>query len=294
MITEVDDLNCWNFSEEEIGPPKTHVGGIDGCILSYSNRQNCHRHRKNKHNMSSKSKSVDLTSTNSASLQRERDFVVETYATLYEKYGEDAAVEFLKENKKIAEHLVPLRKMIESEVADRLADAKESQSILEVKLTEFKKAIPNDATDEMAAFNAVIKLVRKANPESISYLKQFSRVITLLVDHMSHYSEGVNPKFKQSRAVKKVLDEMFMGEVDRLELAPTPPTNGKRKAAVMAELSLDVNSNSGSASSTGPAVLNIPALESAKKPKGGFAYFMGGLLNSERALLEPEEDDPDH
>lgn len=152
----------------------------------------------------------------------------------------------------------------------------------------------------MAAFNAVIKLVRKANPESINYLKQFSRVITLLVDHMSDYSEGVNPKFKQSRALKKVLDEMFMGEVDRLELAPTPPTNGKRKAAVMAELNsatVDVGSNSNSTSSTGPAVLSLPGLESAKKPKGpkgGFAYFLGGLLNSEKALLEPEEDDPDH
>jgi hypothetical protein len=263
MITDVDDLNCWNISEEEIGPSKKYVCGIDGCIKSYSNRQNCYRHRNNDHKMSSKSKSVDLTSSNSASLQRERDFVVETYATLYEKYGEDAAAEFLKENKKIAEHLVPLRRMIETEVADRLADAKESQSILEVKLTDFKKSIPNDATDEMAAFNAVIKLVRKANPESISYLKQFSRVITLLVDHMSDYSEGVNPKFKQSRALKKVLDELFMGEVDRLELAPTPPTNGKRKAAVMTELnsaSLDLNSNSGSASSTGTAVVSSPSL----------------------------------
>lgn len=315
MITDIDDLN-WSIAEEEISPSKKCVCGIDGCSKSYSKRQNCYRHRTNDHKMSTKTKSVDLTSSNAASLQRERDFVVETYATLYDKFGEDVAADFLKENKKIAEHLVPLRKMIEKEVADRLVDAKESQSILEMKLTEFKKAIPSDAADEMAAFNAVIKLVRKANPESISYLKQFSRVITLLVDHMSDYSETVNPKFKQSRALKKVLDEMFMGEIDRLELAPTPPTNGKkRKAEELARVQAELKSIGTSASTTsassistaggsvpstsGPSILSIPDSEPAKKesrgPKGGFAYFLGGLLNSERALIDEEIDsDPDH
>jgi hypothetical protein len=231
----IADLN-WDISEEEIGlSKKKYVCPFDGCLRSYSKRQNCYRHRINDHKQCPKTKSVNVSLTTTASLQHEKDIVVEKFSSLYEKFGKDAAAEYLKENKKISELVVPLRRMIENEVTDSLVDAKNSESIVEMKLAEFLNSIPSHATDEMEAFNAVIKLVRQANLESINHLKLFSGVISLLVDHMCKFSEGVNPKFKQSHELKKVLDEMLMTEADRLELSPTSPTCGKRKATALDE-----------------------------------------------------------
>jgi hypothetical protein len=226
-----------------------------------------------------------------AYVHRERELLIETFYSFYEQFGEEQASLAMKNNKKLREHLVPLRKIMEADIAERLSDAKESQSIVEKQLTEFKNAIPVDSSDEKAAFRAVINLVKKATPESIGHLKQFAKVISGLTSHMADYSENVNPKYKQARALKNVLDELFTEAMDEMEFTeqPTPPNNGKRNAAEL----------NGAASSSAPA-FNIPAAPaprahggSAKKAKSGFEHFLDtflGAADEEAALLEPVDD----
>ena len=287
MITEVDDLD-WNILEEEIVPPKKYVCGIDGCIKSYSNRQNCYRHRTNNHKVSTKTRPIESTAATAASLQREREFLIETFSSFYEQLGEEEAMKAMRNNKKFSEHLIPLRKIMEAEIAERLADAKESQSRVEKQLTDFKNAMPDESGEEMKAFKSVIRLVKKATPESILHLKQFVKVISTLTDHMYDYSENVNPKFKQSRVLKNVLDEMFIEEQNRMEIAPTPPRDPKRKATELAEA--QNLSTAIPPVATTPTVLHIPSApsSSAKKPKTvGYGLqdilnrFVGGSGNTE-------------
>ena len=287
MITEEDDLN-WNIFEEEIGPSKKYVCGIDGCIRSYSNRQNCYRHRTNDHKMSTKTRPIESTAT-AASLQREREFLIETFSSFYEQLGEEEAMQAMRNNKKLSEHLIPLRKIMEAEIAERLADAKESQSRVEKQLTDFKNAMPDESGEEMKAFKSVIMLVKKATPESILHLKQFVKVISTLTDHMYDYSENVNPKFKQSRVLKNVLDDMFIEEQNSMEIAPTPSRDPKRKAAELAEAR---NLSTAIPPAATPTELHIPSvpLTSVKKPKT-IAYGLQDILNRFVGASENSEAD---
>jgi hypothetical protein len=118
-----------------------------------------------------------------AGLHRERELLIETFSSFYEQFGEEQVSIAMKSNKKLKDHLVPLRKIMEADIAQRLSDAQESQSIVEKQLTDFKNAIPVESSDEKATFRAVINLVKKATPESIGHLKQFSKVISTLTAH---------------------------------------------------------------------------------------------------------------
>jgi hypothetical protein len=124
----------------------------------------------------------------------------------------------MKNNKKLKDHMVPLRKIMEGDIAQHLYDAQESQSQVELQLTELKNALPAGSTGEKAAFKAMISLVKNATPESIGHLKLFTKALTSLTEHMANYSENMNPKLRQSRALKNVLDEMFTEAVDELGL----------------------------------------------------------------------------
>jgi hypothetical protein len=224
-------------------------------------------------------------------LHRERELLIETFSSFYEQFGEEQASIAMKNNKKLKDHLVPLRKIMEADIAQRLSDAQESQSIVEKQLTDFKNAIPVESSDEKATFRAVINLVKKATPESIGHLKQFAKVISSLTAHMADYSENVNPKFKQARALKNVLDELFTETMDELDFpAQTPPQHGNKRKAT------ELNAAAG---------LSIPPLNtstsagSAKKAKGtsGFGHFLNTFLGTQQeedaALHEPVDDDPD-
>jgi hypothetical protein len=318
MTTEVD-LENWNLSDEEI--VGKYICGIEGCSKSYSCRQNCHRHRKYKHKMTSKKGSESSIPglkdvPNHAVLIREKDHVMESYTTMYERYGEKEAAAFLKDSKRTAEYLIPLRKLIETEISERLADARDSQSKMDAHLKEFEDSFPKNPDDELDPFNAVIKLAKKADPKSISYLKKFATGITSLVDHMSDYSENVNPKFKQCRALKKALDDLFQTEMDRLDLAPktTPKETReeqevkklkhakevikaaeKRKAERKEKRKAEGNKDAEESDrSVSPGALgefdaaDAPSFKSSKKPKGSFSMFLGGLLGSERELIDEE------
>lgn len=291
----MNNLNDWDIFDEDFAPLKKYVCGINGCSKSYSNRQNCYRHRQSSHIRTSKLKpSVDLHTT-SASLQREKDFILETFRTLYAKYGEHEAVNFLKENKKIAEHLLPMRKVIE----DEICEAKESQFTLETKLTEFKNSIPSDAGNLLAGFNSVLKLVKEDNPESIKYLTEFSTVITMVIDHMSHFSAVVNPRFQETLALKKVLDEICTKDSnDSLEIIALSPVCGKRKASdkvddqsEMTWLSLAAStfSTSGNSSPVTVELLDSRSdLPAKKKTKDNFSHFLEDFLAADATLLDNE------
>lgn len=301
MLSEMNNLNDWDIFGEEFIPLKKYVCGINGCSKSYSNRQNCYRHRQSSHTRTAKPKpSVDAHAT-TASWQREKDFILETFRTLYAKYGEHEAVNFLKENKKIAEHLLPMRKVIE----DEISEAKESQVALETKLIEFKNSIPSDAGNLLEGFNSVLKLVKEENPESIKYLTQFSTVITMVIDHMSHFSEGVNPRFQETLALKKVLDEICTNNSnDSLEIiAPSPVSGNKRKASdkvddqsemTWLDFAASTLSNSGNSSpvtvefDTRPRRSSSSNLPAKKKPKNNFSHMLEDLLAADAALLDTD------
>ncbi|RYE57684.1 MAG: hypothetical protein EOP48_05265 [Sphingobacteriales bacterium] len=226
-----------------------------------------------------------------ANLLRERELLIEIFTSYYDNLGEEAASRVMRNNKKLKEHLIPLRKIMEADIAERLADARESQSIVERELTEFKNAMGTNAVEEKAAFRAVIALVKKADTNSIAHLKQFSKVISSLTNHMAYYSEKVNPKFKQARALKNVLDEMFVEAMDDMGGTgmETPPAG---KSLLGKKRTVDETQED----AEGPLQMDAPpapATGSAKKPRGGFAHFLNTFLGAqeEEAVLHEEVDD---
>lgn len=145
---------------------------------------------------------------------------------------------------------------------------------VEKQLTDFKNAIPADSSDEKAAFRAVINFVKRATPESIGHLKQFAKVISSLTSHMADYSENVNPKFKQARALKNALVELSMGELDFP--AQTPPNQGAERKAGR----LDASGEGGSTVAVSVPPLISSSASSGKKAKGnsGFGHFLNTSL----------------
>lgn len=254
---------------------------MEGCNKTYSNRQNRYRHKLQEHpnTMSSKvnhkfpKTEAEIISQNEVNLQRERELLIETFCSFYDQCGEEQAAIAMRNNKKLRNHLIPLRKIMEADIAQHLYDAQESQSRVESQLTEFKNALPAGSTAEKAAFKSVISLVKNATPDSIE-------PITSLTEHMESYSENVNHKLKQSRFLKSILDEMFTEAVDELGIPVSPPTNGKRKATA-----------SNTTSSDDVPEFRIP---SPKKSRG-FGKFFASLFteDDEAALLQPEDDDRD-
>lgn len=231
MIEYVDDVN-WNISDEGILPKRKFVCGLHGCTKSYSNRQNCYRHKMNEHSTSLKSKTIESAVVKSSRDLQERDILIETFSSLYTQFGEEEATKVLRRNCKLREHLIPLRKIMEADINERQRGANASQSHAERQLLDFHNAFPDD---ENSAFTSVIRLVKEATPASIVHLKEFTKVISTLIDHISDHTESMNPKFQQSLALKKVLDELFIEEREKLGIPvePTPPPNLKRKAAAL-------------------------------------------------------------
>ena len=236
--TPVEDLDWTSvFYEEptrsyESHPKKRFVCGFKGCSKSYSSRQNRHRHRINEHSTQSMITSAKKTGT---SLQREKDILLETFSSICEKYGEKEAASFIMGNEKISEHLVSFRKIIDEEISVRLAEARESQACLELQLMEFKKSIQNEASDEMVVFRAFANIARKSTSDSIDFIKKFSKVTLLMVDHIENHSEGVNPK---SCALKNGLDEMFTKKIDFWDIDSSHVLNGKRRGTGLDDVSI--------------------------------------------------------
>lgn len=294
-MTPADDFDCCSVFHEDILSTKRYFCDVEGCNKSYSNRQNKYRHKLQDHPeiMSAKctSKFADSEAASvrqrEATVYRERELLIENFSSYYEQFGEEQASIAMKNNKKLTEHLFQFRNVIEADISERLSDAKESQSIVERQLTDFKKTIPVDSSDEIAAFRAVINLAKKATPETIGHLKQFAKVITSLTSHIADYSETVNPKYKHARALKNVLDELITEAMDEMEFAeqPTTPNQRKRKA-------VELNAAAG-----GAPALNIHPVPALRTDGGsGFRPFLNIFLGSadeEAALLEPVDDDLD-
>ncbi|RYH08067.1 hypothetical protein EON65_41225 [archaeon] len=287
-IDHIDFISL--FGEETTEQKKRYYCDVEDCSKSYCCRQNLYRH-KSSHKQRKQAKLIpEATREREAALHRERELLIETFTSYYDNFGEEEAKRVMKNNKKLKEHLIPLRKIMEADIAERLADAKESQSIVERELTEFKNAISVDDVEEKAAFKAVIRLVKKADHDSIGHLKQFSKVISSLTNHMAHYSENVNPKFKQARALKEVLDELFTEAMDDMGVAAdTPPSQAKAKRK--AGPTVEVESGE-----EGTYIRGAPN-GSAKKTRGGFGHFLNTFLGNQEdedaALREEFDDMPD-
>lgn len=240
MSTFAVDFDLPFIFEQEV-TIKKYPCDVVGCNKSYSKRQNRHRHKLKDHPNSMNSKVTSkypqeqsqLILFNEVNLQHEREMLIETFSSLCEQIGEDQAFLAMKNNKKLKEHLIPLRKILEADTAQHLYDAHESQSQVERQLVDFRNAMPEGPSDEMATFKAVISLVKNSTPESIEHIQLFSKALSSLTEHITTYSEKVNPKLKQSRALKNLLDQMFANAVDELGLPVTPPNNSsglKRRA----------------------------------------------------------------
>jgi hypothetical protein len=100
----------------------------------------------------------------------------------------------------------------------------------------------------------------------------------------------VNPKFKQARALKNVLDELFTEAMDELDFpAQTPPQHGNKRKAP------ETNASGFSI----PSLSTSSSAGSAKKAKGtsGFGHFLNTFLGTQQeedaALLELVDDDHD-
>lgn len=263
------------------------------------------RHRKTHYEeMSTKTKIVDdsiLRKDKEAQLQRERELLIETFSSFYEQIGEEQATAAMRNNKKLKEHMVPLRKIMEADIAERLADAQESGSIVERQLSDFKNAIPKDAREHLATFKAVINLIKKATPESIVYLKLFSKAVSSLTSHMENYSEAVNPKFRQARALKIVLDELFTEAMDELAPNVSPNDGGKRKAEELAAAASHEVPVSATFNDSEPVTINIPIPgngngSAKKKKKSGFGFldkFLSGGEDEEDLLNFDDAADKD-
>jgi hypothetical protein len=178
----------------------------EGCCKSYSNRQNLRRHKLKEHVESMMAKLAAksdecLRRQQADAAQREQELLIETFSSFYEQFGEEQASIAIKNNGKLKDHLIPLRKIMEDNLAAHSANAQESQSVVEKHLAQFR-AISTESVDELNAFDAVINLVKEATPEKVARLKQFCQVITAFTNHVADHSESANPKIKHARAFK--------------------------------------------------------------------------------------------
>lgn len=58
-------------------------------------------------------------------------------------------------------------------------------------------------------FRKILESVFEADSSSISYLKTFSEVLTMSISHVEYFYERVNVKHKQTRLLKRALDEII-------------------------------------------------------------------------------------
>jgi hypothetical protein len=213
----------------------------EGCCKSYSNRQNLRRHKLKEHVESMMAKLAAksdecLRRQQADAAQREQELLIETFSSFYEQFGEEQASIAIKNNGKLKDHLIPLRKIMEDNLAAHSANAQESQSVVEKHLAQFR-AISTESVDELNAFDAVINLVKEATPEKVARLKQFCQVITAFTNHVADHSESANPKIKHARAFKKILDGMFIDAQNGINFPPSNAlkgASGKKKAAELA------------------------------------------------------------
>lgn len=270
-----DVLDNWSVSEEEIATRRRYYCGIEGCTKSYSSRQNCYRHRCNDHKMKPKP-SANQHSELEVYLSRERAILMETFSSICDQSGEADAANVMRSCTRLKDHLVPLRKALETEIAKQMEDALASHSTVAMLLNDFKNTIPSDSHDEAVALNAVLKLAENATPDSIGRLQQFVKLSSALVADMAEHSEILNPKLKQARSFKALLDDLFAEEVESLKL-PSPRTLRKRSASAL-------EAADGTVHPGGLGLTNLPL--ASRSYRGGvsgvFSYSSASTASSEQ------------
>lgn len=260
---------------------KQYLCGFVGCNKSYTNRQNAYRHRKTHfEDMSTKASIADdsvLRKIEAANLQRERELLIESFSFSFEQYGEEQATAAMRSNKKLKDHVVPLRKIMEADIAKLLRDAQESGSIVERQLSDFKDAIPKDASDQLAALEVVIDVFRKATSRKLCHLLLFTWRIT--------------PRLRQSRALKGVLDELFTEALNDLAPNTSPKDGNKRKAemldaTVSQEAPISDRLNGSELVTIGVSVPATNGNGSAKKKKPRFEFLDNFLIDDDEEDLQ--------
>eukprot|EP00981_Chlorochromonas_danica_P001666 scaffold367_cov274-Ochromonas_danica.AAC.15 len=323
---------------------KRYYCHFEGCCKSYSSRQNAYRHRIEKHHQQHHHPPSETSSSSSSlssmkkkthnnnnnkfiesdsirrhnndneekekekegQLHHERELLIETFSSVYEQMGEEQATIMMRTNKKLKEHMLPLRKMIEANMTEHLIKAQESRLIVDRQLRELNNAIiPYNNNDDdnddqqVTPCQAVIHLIETATPESIVYLKLFSKVVSSLTSHMENYSEVINRKLRQTRVFKLVLDELFTEAMDELvpNLSPNGGSSKRQQTDVLASVSYEVPLPYNS--SADPSMMlssnNVPipgtnpndSIEEKMKKNASFTFLESFLLSSGN---EEEED----
>jgi hypothetical protein len=121
----------------------------------------------------------------------------------------------IKNSNVLKQHLVPLRGIMEAELAESLAGAEVSQMNLERQFEELRSTMPAGSVEHVTAFQTVINLVKGADAESIGHLQQFAVLISSFTAHVAEHSEQVNVRIKRTRALKSVLDELSTKTADK-------------------------------------------------------------------------------
>lgn len=65
------------------------------------------------------------------------------------------------------------------------------------------------ATEQHDKFRSVLETVFKADNISIAYLKNFAQILSMSISHVERFSERVNVKHKQTRLLKRALNEII-------------------------------------------------------------------------------------
>lgn len=172
---------------------------------------------------------IEPSRVDSSAADRERELLIEAFSCCCEQIGEDETIASLKNNKKWKEHLVPLRKIVERELAMKMNSAEESAIIAEKHLSEFIETIPPEFRHQHAAFMSIVDIIKNATPASIGHVKMFAKAVSLLSTHAENFSPVINSKLRQTMALKRMLDELIVEAVDEVLPLVSTSSLGKRK-----------------------------------------------------------------